>query len=442
MKRISLIFICIALLASCVEKNGTAGEGTGSTLHEWVLSESVYAGGEGVIQWNGFMEDASLALVSGTSQKYDLKIGALTASGVIFYVPSSVPAGVYSVQLTQEGKTQELGSITVLAAEMPVRNISMPSSAAMGDEVLIKGIGFAEGAEIVLIDAEGAEYAPELNFVTEGVAFVVSEELYEGQYEVYLLQDGGSWMISSRFEVFKNIVIKELKSVSMYAPYMQGSQLLYTWEISKELPMTLVISEYLVEGEEVSLSAYDSYVSDDGVKFVLDHDGFESSNDVNMTYTRDAEGTVTLADVLIYGKSKTTAFTWSYDADGYLTEIASPTNSFRDLAYEEGNLTVFRNTAFEYGDPALVNHPNAPDVVWAYMSLMEKNDPFVYIPYLLGWYTKASALLPTVMLQPSASGTGTVSIGFSYVFDADGYVSEILWNEGNSEYKLVFDYAF
>ena len=204
--------------------------------------------------------------------------------------------------------------------------------------------------------------------------------------------------------------------------------------------MTLIISEYLVDGEEISLEAYDSYVSEDGTTFILDHDGFESSNDVKMTYTRDPEGTVTLADVLIYGKSKTTAFTWNYNADGYLAEVVSPTTTFRAFEYEDGNLTVFRNTAFEYGDPALVNHPLAPDVVWAYMSMMETNDPLVYIPYLLGWYTKASALLPTVMQKPSATGSGTVDIGFSYEFDEDGYVSKIQWNDGGSQYKLLFVY--
>ena len=54
-----------------------------------------------------------------------------------------------------------------------------------------------------------------------------------------------------------------------------------------------------MEGDDISLSAYDSYISEDGVSFVLDHDGFESSNDLEMTYTRDSNGKVTLADVLL-----------------------------------------------------------------------------------------------------------------------------------------------
>ena len=94
------------------------------------------------------------------------------------------------------------------------------------------------------------------------------------------------------------------------------------------------------------------------------------------------------------------------------------------------------NISFEYSDPALVAHPSAPDVVWGYMSLMEKNDPFIYFPYLLGWYEKTSALLPSAMVVPSPSGTGKVTHPLAYTFDDDGYVTSMSWDS----YSVRFIY--
>lgn len=88
-----------------------------------------------------------------------------------------------------------------------------------------------------------------------------------------------------------------------------------------------------------------------------------------------------------------------------LTEYLVEGSEETAQAYDRGNLTSFRNTGFSYDASGMANHPSAPDVVWAYMSLMEQNDPFVYIPYLLGWYTKSSVYLPTSMVLPSPNGT-------------------------------------
>ena len=181
---------------------------------------------------------------------------------------------------------------------------------------------------------------------------------------------------------------------------------------------------------------YKVNVCDADGNFKLTHDGFESSNDLAMSYICNSEGTVTKSDVLIYGNSKTTAFTWSYNSEGYLTNIASPTLSFRSLEYTEGNLTTFRNTSFEYGDDKLINHPSAPDVAWAYMAMMENNDPFVYFPYLLGWYTKSSVQLPVAVILPDPIGTGTVRNEITYTFDEEGYVKKMEWNS----YEIDFVY--
>lgn len=441
MRNFSIIFICSLLLCACTGMDDVTGDGTGSTLNEWVVPQSVHAGGEGIIQWNGFTQDASLSLESQTLARHELKVGVITASGLNFHVPASVPAGVYDLNLAQGGKTEVMGPIEVLEAQMPVRNLSIQSSACVGEQILIKGIGFKEDAAVTFADAQGVKYNPECALETGGLLVCLPEEMGEGKYEVYFTQSGSTWLIANGFELYRDVVVKTLKSISMSAPYDYSSTLLYTWEIGRELPVEIVLSQHVVEGDDISLSSYDSYISEDGVSFILDHDGFESSNDLEMTYTRDSNGNVTLADVLIYGKSETTPFTWNYDTDGYLSDIVSPKLTFRSFGYEAGNLTMFRNTEFEYSDPTLVNHQNASDVVWGYMSMMEKNDPFVYFPYFMGWYTKSSAQLPTAILKPSSTGTGTDRYEFTYDFDEDGYVTEVTWKDGGDDYKLEFNYV-
>jgi hypothetical protein len=167
----------------------------------------------------------------------------------------------------------------------------------------------------------------------------------------------------------------------------------------------------------------------------------EASNDLSMTYSFDQDGRVVTSDVLIYGKSQPTEFTWSYDNGGYLLDVtyvaSSGLRTFREISYDKGNLVRFRNTEFVYDDETLKNHPAASDVVWGYMAVMEKFDPFVYFPYLLGWYDMKSSSLPTAMTI--ASGTGTVTLPVGYEFDEDGYVVEMKWNDGGPS-KVIFSY--
>ena len=205
------------------------------------------------------------------------------------------------------------------------------------------------------------------------------------------------------------------------------------WTISEEV---LTITSYMIEAGQTELSNYDRYVSDGNGGYILEYDGFQASNDLAMTYHWDQDGKVVSTDVLIYGHDETTPFTWNYDADGYVTDITSPKLTLRRFEYQDGNITLFRVTSFEYEPDGPVNHSSAPDAIWGYMSLVEKNDPFVYFPYLLGWYTKASAQLPVRMV----TGTGTLVDPLSYTFDEDGYMTKMEWSDAGDGYTVEYIY--
>lgn len=436
-------FFAIFLFAVCAISCDMAGTGSGgefeNPLDQCVIPSEVWAGGEGIIQWNGFKDEASLLLVSADAGEYALENVKITPSGVSFMVPVEVPEGQYALTLAQDGRT-ELGMIHVHARKAPVYGVKVPSSAFQGETVSVRGIGFSDGCTIVFVGVDGQEYRLETLTTSTGVSVVIPEEIAEGEYHVYLLQDGIMWLLARSFDVYAKAVIKELRAVSYSAPYSGTARMVLEWTISRQAPAALQITEYVIDGSEVEMQAYDLYVSDGERSFVLEHDGFEMSNDMSMAYEFNGEGAVVAADVLLYGKSSPTRFAWTYDSDGYLVDISSPKASFRAFGYEEGNLTLFRNTQFEYDSDGLVNNPYACDVVWGYMALMEKDDPFMYVPYLMGWYAKASHLLPARMASPSPQGTGTIICPLSYEFDADGYVTAMYWEEGKDFYRVEYVY--
>lgn len=437
MRKILTLLFLVFLAVACNDKDGLSGPQAENPLSECVLPASALAGGEVLVQWNGFPEDPAISMVGEDGTVYDAEVTVVTASGLIFLVPSLLTPGTYMVKSGQD----ELGTMEILPAEMPVTGLKMPSGAKTGEEIAVDGIGFEEGCVAVLVDSEGNEHPLETELTYSGISVMIPDDMAEGTYSVYLVQDGMEWLLSGSFSVYKEVVVKTLTRVNYYSPYIGTMTLRLSWEINRDDPVTLTVSETVINGQEESLEAYDMYVCDATGLFTLDHDGFEASNDLEMSYDRDADGVVTQSDVLIYGKKEATPFTWTYDADGFLTDISSPTRSFRSFSYEEGNLVRFMNTSFEYSDPALVAHPSAPDVVWGYMSLMEKNDPFICFPFLLGWYDKASAQLPTKMISPSPEGKEPVESALAYGFDEDGYPVAMSWTEGNSEYRVEYIYG-
>lgn len=442
MKKITQVLMAmmlVAVAASCGEKVDPTPVGPGKDpdkdpLANCVLPASVKAGGEVLVQWDGFKDDAAISLVGEDSASHKMQVKVVTAYGLTFVVPIDFPAGAYKVVLNQQGESMELGSIRVNAPDMPITGLKVPAGAVQGEIVSIDGIGFKDGCKVIAVDQDGAEHELAAELSVSGITVTIPETLAEGYYQLYLLQDGLRWLLSSSFSVIAEVVVKTLERVDYYTAYIDDQLLRLTWEISREEPVTLTLSQYIVTGDNAVLDIYDQYVLASDGFFELVVDGFGESNNIKMSYTKDDEGKVILADVLRYGKKETTPFTWTYDTDGFLTDVSSPIASLSAFEYEGGNMVTFRNTAFEFGDPSLVNNPSAPDVIWTYMALMDNKEPFMYVPYFLGWYTKASAQLPTAMLEPSNTGTGTDTYPITYEFDSDGYVVKMYLGSDKVEY--------
>ena len=169
-------------------------------------------------------------------------------------------------------------------------------------------------------------------------------------------------------------------------------------------------------------------------------DGFEESENIEIDYVMSSDGKVESTELIRY--KGTDSVTWMYDQNGRITEVSSSKQTYLSIVYGGNNMTSFSNVSFEYEDPSLVNNADAADVIWGYMSLTTNGykEPFLYIPYLLGWYREQSAALPTSMSSPSSDGEGMDTCSLNYDFDEDGYVTGMSWKSGSTQCKVKYIY--
>ena len=71
---------------------------------------------------------------------------------------------------------------------------------------------------------------------------------------------GPSGVLSSSFSVVAEVVVKTLERVDYYTSYDDERLLRLTWEISREEPVTLTLSQFIVTGDDAELDIYDQYV--------------------------------------------------------------------------------------------------------------------------------------------------------------------------------------
>lgn len=438
MRKYLIIFVTLTFLVSCNGGVTDGGVDIGKDpVSECVVPASARCGDEVILQWNGFTDDASIILRTSVGEGFSVDLQVITESGLIFKVPHGLVPGKYDIVLIQDGEVV-LGQIEIMASEIPVFGISLPSSAIAGETVTITGVGFDNTSEIVL-ELSGHSVFPEVSLVNGGLTFVVPEDIAQGAWEVYLSQQGGRWLVSDSFMI--TVAMRKLASVAFTALYSGQTLVEYKWNISDEDMPVVTLTERFIEGDSVTEGCADVYEPVSAGSWILAEDGFEMSNDMEISYILDGEENVSASDVLIYGKSKPTRFTWVYDA-GYLCDVTYESKngvvSFRTIGYENGNITSFGNVSFLYDDPSLKNNPLAYDVVWGYMAVMEKFDPFMYFPYLTGMYDVKSQLLPTSIVLNT--GLETLAVPVSYEFDADGYVMEMSWKENGHSNKVSFTY--
>lgn len=438
MNRFISVLAAFLLAVSCVGTQiGDDPSLVPDPVTECVVPASACCGEEVILQWNGFADDAGIILRSSSVQAVP-QISVITGSGLIFRVPFDVLPGRYDIILIQDGE-YGLGDIDILEPGMPVSGLSVPASAMAGEEVRLSGAGF-DNSSVISLAGPDIDIELETDLVNGGVLIYIPEDMVSGVYGMYLHQQGYTWKIADSFMITTSA--RRLSSVSYTGPYYGTTEVEYTWHIPEGDMPVIRLTERFIDGGDITEGAEDVYSPTAPDSWELTSDGFEMSNDMSMSYAFNADGTVESANVMIYGKSQPTLFTWEYDGAGRLSNVSyenkSETRSFKSISYIDGNISEFGPVAFSYDDSALKNHPMAPDVVWGYMAVMDMFNPFLYFPYLTGVYDVRSECLPTAMILNNGMETFTVAI--SYDFDSEGYVTQMSWKEDGRSNRVNFTY--
>ncbi len=437
--RIFAIVCCLCAVCSCKDVGGDAS-GVDNPLSECVIPTDACPGEETVIQWNGFSQSASIVLKDKDGKTFPAEVKIVTSSGLIFTVPSGLAPGTYSVAL--QGQGTFLGQMEILPTDMPVTGLSFPSAIAPGETLEINGNGFDSSFGLYLRNASGqSDLKPEV--VAGGIRCVMPADFELGTYRLILTDGKEEWVLHDGFVVAKR---KKLVSIRKVTPYEAAVTDCYECRIESEEDEVVAIvydHKYLdADGQPLETDYEYRYVQVNDWDFQCEKEVSEMLNTRNFKfkYIFDDAGRITHIDALVFSinhpEGEQRLHWCEYDSEGRLTRISY---EYKDMVqdrqtymYENGNLVgTYNDYFFTYGDETLSNHPFAADSACGYEMMMNSLEhPLVFVPYLLGVHTFSSRLLPT--------GARTVS-KFEYVFDTDGYVTQMSWDGGIAKIYFVYE---
>jgi len=437
------LVLTVFLAVSCQEKGYLDGGGV-NPLDKCVISESVLPGMESVVQWNGFDASASLYLRGEDGKVYGAEVTVVTASGLIFRVPEGLVAGKYTVIVEQSGGRQELGTIEILEAELPVTGLKIPSVVEPGKQFAIEGAGF-DADHIISLVRDGESVVLKHETVSSGVEVMIPQSVKCGEYSLYLSAGTDKWLLSDHLSV---AVRKKLYSVSKDVKYDGDVRRVtgYWVEYEEDEVEAIKFKAVLVAPESGLVEeAFDRYVlGTDGV--FRAEGGSSSSLNINFGYNSNADGYVSSADVLRFSRNNPdgTMRTFSYVYDDFgrpekVTYVLNDvTRSLQVYFYEGDNLVETMNSVFAYEDETLKNNPFGVDVAMGYDMMGMTDEPFLFFPYLIGEHPHTSSHLPSAVLEPTGMMGALEKKSLTYEFDDDGYVVKMSWEAGES--LMLFDY--
>ena len=441
MRRFFILSLLLTV-AACQEKDSLKVGGD-NPLSECVISSNARPGQEAVVQWNGFGSSPVLFLRSADGKEYPVGISVVTASGLIFHVPAGIMSGTYSVVM-DDGDRVELGTIEILAVDMPVTAVSLPHAVEAGKDFVIKGVGFTDEHLLKLVHGTDVTVL-EFETISSGVKVTLPADIDRTVYSLYLSDGMDEWLLSDSFAV---ALRKRLASVSRYAP-VDGAvryRTCYALEYDADVFKAIVYTASQVENGEVLLEeAHDRYLlGQDGV--FRAEGGQSTSLNIEFGYDRDSEGRILAADVLRFSRNNPEGamrrFSWKYDSEGRPTdatfELDGVTRSLQVWLYEGENLSETMFSVFVYDDNSLKNNPFALDVATGYDMMSMLDEPFLYAPYLMGDIPFVQTHLPSAIMEPSGMMGTLVRKDVVYQYDEDGYATQMSWNNGSD--MLVFEY--
>lgn len=361
-------------------------DGPSNPVSNQVVPSSAKIGSEVTVQGNGFASGQTIYLQPEQGAEVNAN-AKMTSNGATFTIPYTMTPGKVNVVLKVANDSFTLGSMNLLAADNPISTLSLPADMAIGQEVTIAGIGFAQGDKIVVGDK-----TIDATVTTDGVKFSVPADLADGEYAVSLVRGNSTWELGKVYAYqqrqVESITITNNAFLDMYAPNLG----------LKESVLTLNMA-YNADGSLKTIS------SNGSLSWDFNYNG-KTVSVGGYTYTLDDQGRIVSSTAMDMQTGKEETYTWSYDANGYLTSVKQ--NGAADDAdanflstYTDGNLSAYTLSLTNdfTTDKSIRTCPNTVEPFYllnTFNWLMSRDD--LFIGFLLNRNVKVSTNVPSQII--------------------------------------------
>ena len=404
-----MLMLCAIITFSACSSDD---DGPSNPVSNANVPTSAKIGAEVTIQGNGFASGQTLYLQpeQGTEVNTNAK---MTSNGATFTIPYTLTPGKVNVVLKVANDSFTLGSMNLLAADNPISTLSLPSEMGLGQEVTIAGIGFAQGDKIVVGDKN-----IDATVTADGVKFTVPADLAEGEYAVSLVRGSASWELGKVYAFqqrqIESITITDNAMLKMYAPML-----------GLENGTLTVNFAYNNDGSLKRIS------SNGGVEWDFEYSGKTITtkslfSGAPFTYTLDDQGRIIgSTGYNMYGDD--VAYTWNYDANGYLVSVKKNGAADNDDAnllntYTDGNLSAYTMSLANglTTDKSIRTCPNTVEPLYllnAFGWMQTRED--LFLGFLLNRNVKISTYVPSQLIAAELDENGaetTVTAGIESSF--------------------------
>lgn len=390
-----MLMLCAIITFSACSSDD---DGPSNPVSNQVVPSSAKIGSEVTVQGNGFASGQTIYLQPEQGAEVNAN-AKMTSNGATFTIPYTMTPGKVNVVLKVANDSFTLGSMNLLAADNPISTLSLPADMAIGQEVTIAGIGFAQGDKIVVGDK-----TIDATVTTDGAKFTVPADLADGEYAVSLVRGNSTWELGKVYAYqqrqVESITITDNAMLTMYAPML-----------GLEEGKLILNFAYNEDGSLKAIS------SNGAVEWAFEYSGktitTKNLYDQPIAYTIDDQGRIISSTGYdMYGDA--VAYTWNYDANGYLVSVKKNGAADNDDAnllntYTDGNLSAYTMSLANglATDKSIRTCPNTIEPFYllnAFGWMQTRED--LFLGFLLNRNVKVSTYVPSQLIAAEMDESG------------------------------------
>lgn len=378
-----MLMLCAIITFSACSSDD---DGPSNPVSNQVVPSSAKIGSEVTIQGNGFASGQTIYLQPEQGAEVNAN-AKMTSNGATFTIPYTMTPGKVNVVLKVANDSFTLGSMNLLAADNPISTLSLPADMAIGQEVTIAGIGFAQGDKIVVGDK-----TIDATVTTDGVKFSVPADLADGEYAVSLVRGNSTWELGKVYAYqqrqVESITITDNAMLDGYAPNLGLTEKVLTLNMA-----------YNADGSLQKIT------SNGNLSWDFNYNGKTVTVD-GYTYTLDDQGRIVSSTAMDMQTGENVTYTWSYDANGYLVSVKKNGAEDNDDAnflstYTDGSLSAYTLSLSNdfTTDKSIHTCPNTVEPFYllnTFNWLMSRDD--LFIGFLLNRNVKVSTYVPSQII--------------------------------------------